>query len=102
MRKEKRIINGEKLTVSFRDYTEERKKRDPRFAEGYEEGYRNFKIGVLLKLAREEVGMTQSQIARKLKTISPQSRASKNMQKIFGSRRFRNMLARWGKKLKWK
>ncbi len=57
-----------KLTIDFKDYIEERKRKDSEFAEGYEEGYRNFKIGILLKIAREESGMTQSQIAKKLKT----------------------------------
>ena len=49
-------------------YREERMKRDASLAEGYDVGYRNFKLGVMLKLAREEAGMTQEQIAKKLHT----------------------------------
>jgi DNA-binding XRE family transcriptional regulator len=56
------------LTIDLKQYEVDRKKRDPEFAKGYDEGYQNFKIGVLLKLAREEAGMTQDEIARKLKT----------------------------------
>ncbi|HET6400981.1 MAG TPA: helix-turn-helix transcriptional regulator [Candidatus Kapabacteria bacterium] len=47
---------------------EKRKKIDPEFAKGYEEGFAAFKIGVLLKLARERAGMTQEQVAVKLRT----------------------------------
>jgi HTH-type transcriptional regulator/antitoxin HipB len=49
-------------------YIAKRKKTDPEFAEGFDEGFENFKIGVLLKLAREDSGMTQNQLAKKLKT----------------------------------
>jgi DNA-binding XRE family transcriptional regulator len=44
-------------------YISDRKKRDPEFAENFEEGYREFKIGVLLRQAREEAGLTQEQLA---------------------------------------
>ncbi len=47
---------------------EKRKKIDPEFAKGYEEGFAAFKIGVMLKLAREQAGMTQEQVALKLRT----------------------------------
>jgi DNA-binding XRE family transcriptional regulator len=49
-------------------YISDRKKRDPEFAEGYDEGFRSFKIGVLLKQAREEAGMTQDELAQQLNT----------------------------------
>jgi len=49
-------------------YISDRKKRDPEFAEGYDEGFRSFKIGVLLKQAREEAGLTQDQLAKQLNT----------------------------------
>ncbi|MDZ7640647.1 MAG: helix-turn-helix transcriptional regulator [Desulfurivibrio sp.] len=35
---------------------------------GYESGYEKFKIGVMFKIAREEAGLTQEQLAEKLKT----------------------------------
>jgi HTH-type transcriptional regulator / antitoxin HipB len=49
-------------------YIDRRKGRDKEFAEGFEAGYSNFKIGILLKQARERAGMTQDEVARKLKT----------------------------------
>lgn len=49
-------------------YISERKKADPEFAKGYDEGFRNFKIGVLLKQAREKAGLTQDEVAEQLNT----------------------------------
>ena len=49
-------------------YISKRKKKDPNFAQGFEEGYKEFKIGVLLKQAREKAGLTQEQLAKKLRT----------------------------------
>ena len=49
-------------------YVSNRKVRDPEFSEGYEEGYQAFKIGALLRQAREASGLTQEQIAEKLNT----------------------------------
>lgn len=49
-------------------FIEEQKRIDPEFAEGFEEGYENFKIGVLFKVSREQAGMTQEEVARKLGT----------------------------------
>ncbi len=51
-----------------RQYIEERSRRDPEFAEGFILGYSDFKIGVLLRQAREEAGLTQEQVARQLGT----------------------------------
>ncbi|MEW6291591.1 MAG: helix-turn-helix transcriptional regulator [Thermodesulfobacteriota bacterium] len=49
-------------------YIAKRKSRDPEFAKGYEAEYQQFKIGVMLKMAREEAGLTQEQLAEKLHT----------------------------------
>ncbi len=49
-------------------FIEEKKAESPEFAENFEEGYLNFKIGVLLRQAREEMGATQEEVAKKLKT----------------------------------
>ena len=48
-------------------YVAQRKKHDPEFAEEYDSGYTDFKIGVLLRQFREEIGLTQDDVARKLK-----------------------------------
>jgi HTH-type transcriptional regulator/antitoxin HipB len=49
-------------------YTHRRKKKDPEFARGFEEGYRELKVGVLLKQAREQAGLTQEELAVKVGT----------------------------------
>jgi len=45
-----------------------KRKQSPVFAQSFEEGYENFKIGILLRRAREEAGMTQEQLAGLLNT----------------------------------
>lgn len=47
---------------------EKRKSIDAEFAETFEKGYEEFKIGVLLKEARKNAGLTQEALAEKLKT----------------------------------
>ncbi len=49
-------------------YIEKRKKSDPEFAENLDTGYEHFKIGALLKQAREEAGLTQEELASRLNT----------------------------------
>ena len=49
-------------------YVEYRKAKDSEFSRNYDEGYQEFKIGVLLRQAREDAGLTQEEVARKLKT----------------------------------
>ena len=49
-------------------YIEARKARDPRFTDGFEIGYEQFKIGVILRAAREDAGLTQDDLAEKLNT----------------------------------
>ncbi len=52
----------------LKKYIKNRKSRDPEFANGFDSGYEQFKIGVILKNAREEAGLTQEQLAQKLQT----------------------------------
>lgn len=49
-------------------HIEERRRRDPEFAEGFDAGFTDFKIGVLLRQTREAAGLTQEQVARQLGT----------------------------------
>ncbi len=49
-------------------YVRDRKKRDERFEEGYDEGYEHLKIGVMLRQAREAAGLTQEELAFRVKT----------------------------------
>ncbi len=52
----------------LRKYIKERKRKDRTFAKGFDQGYEQFKIGVILRQAREEAGLTQEELARRLKT----------------------------------
>ena len=52
----------------LKQYVEKRRAKDAEFAENYETGYLEFKIGVLLRQAREEAGLTQEEVAEKLNT----------------------------------
>jgi HTH-type transcriptional regulator/antitoxin HipB len=47
----------------LKKYISKRKINDCEFTEGFEEGYQSFKIGVFLKQARQESGLTQEQMA---------------------------------------
>ncbi len=52
----------------LKKYISKRKAIDSEFSEEFDEGYRSFKIGVLLKQVREASGLTQEEIAEKLHT----------------------------------
>ena len=52
----------------LKKYVRSRKRRDPAFAEGFEAGYEQFKVGVFLRSAREKAGLTQEELARKMHT----------------------------------
>ncbi len=52
----------------LKKYISSRKLCDPAFKDNYEEGYQAFKIGALLRQAREASGLTQEEIAEKLNT----------------------------------
>lgn len=52
----------------LQQYIKKRKARDPEFAKGYDAGYEQFKIGVMLKQARLEAGITQEELAARLQT----------------------------------
>ena len=62
------LFQEENGMKKLQTYIKERKARDPEFAEGYEAGYQDFKIGAMLKAARKEAGMTQEQVAEKMHT----------------------------------
>lgn len=52
----------------LKNYISGRKKKDRKFAEDFDEGYEQFKIGVMLRQARESAGLTQEELAHRLKT----------------------------------
>jgi len=52
----------------FQNYKTKRTKQDPEFFKDYEKRFDTFKLGVLLKQARQEAGLTQKQVAEQLHT----------------------------------
>lgn len=52
----------------LRVYIDGRKKRDPEFAENYDNGFQDFKLGAMLRQAREDAGLTQEELAIKIST----------------------------------
>ncbi len=52
----------------LKKYISKRKERDSEFSDGFDDGYQAFKIGAVLRQARESSGMTQEQLAEKLHT----------------------------------
>jgi len=52
----------------LKKYVAERKAKDTDFAEDYDKGYELFKLGVILRQARESAGLTQDELAKRLKT----------------------------------
>ena len=49
-------------------YILQRKERDPDFADNYESGFEDFKLGFLLKAIRMEKGISQDELARNIHT----------------------------------
>ena len=55
-------------TFDLDDYISQRKETDSEFAQNFDTGYEEFKIGMMIKKMRLESGMTQEQLAEKLET----------------------------------
>ena len=49
-------------------YIKKRKARDSEFSKNFDSGYEQFKIGVMLKQARQDAGFTQEELAARLHT----------------------------------
>lgn len=52
----------------LKKYIAKREAQNPEFWEDHDERFETFMLGVLLKQARKDAGMTQEQMAEKLKT----------------------------------
>ena len=52
-------------------YIKNRKTNDQEFADNYEKGYQDFKIGIMIREARKQNGLTQKQLAEHLKVKPP-------------------------------
>jgi len=62
------ILVGGRPMDDLDKYIETRKKQSPKFAKNFDKGYEQFKIGVLLRQARLEAGLTQEEVANLLNT----------------------------------
>ncbi len=58
--------DAEEKMSDLQKYIKKRKKRDPEFVQSFDTGYEQFKIGVLLKQAQKEAGLTQEELAVRL------------------------------------
>ena len=52
----------------LKKYISKRKASDSDFAQGYDEGFEEFKIGLILRQEREKSGLTQEELAKKIRT----------------------------------
>ena len=52
----------------LKKYIKKRKASDKDFAKNYDEGYIDFKLSVVLKMLREEAGLTQEELADMMHT----------------------------------
>ena len=80
-------------------YIDKRKKKSKYLSENFEDRYETFKIGILLKKAREEAGLTQDEIARKLKTKKSAISRIENHSEDIRLSTLKNYIAALSKKL---
>jgi len=85
---------------NLKKYIKKRKKNSPELAESFELGYENFKIGVLLKQAREEAGITQEELAEKLNTKKSAISRIENHSEDIRLSTLKNYLAALGRQLR--
>jgi DNA-binding XRE family transcriptional regulator len=52
----------------LKKYINKRKANDSEFANGYDEGFEEFKIGLTLRQERGKSGLTQEELAKKIRT----------------------------------
>lgn len=67
MKKIELAVRG-KIMDDLEKYIDKRKKKSTDFAINFENDYESFKIGIILRQARKEAGITQEELAEKLKT----------------------------------
>jgi len=80
-------------------YIDKRKKRSKYLVENFEDRYETFKIGILLKKAREDAGLTQDEIAKKLKTKKSAISRIENHSEDIRLSTLKNYVEALGKKL---
>lgn len=84
----------------LKKYVEKRKKKDANFVKEYEAGYSDFKIGVLLKQAREEAGLSQEELAKMLHTKKSAISRIENHAKDIKLSTLENIAAALGKRFR--
>jgi len=80
-------------------YIDKRKKKSKYLVENFEDRYETFKIGILLKKAREEAGLTQDEIAKKLRTKKSAISRIENHSEDIRLSTLKNYVEALGKKL---
>ena len=81
-------------------YIQKRKDQSSEFYEQFEEGYKNFKIGILLRRAREEAGVTQDELAKLLNTKQSAISRIENHSEDIRLSTLKNYVESVGKKLR--
>ena len=84
----------------LKKYIDERKKTDPSFKKGLDEGCEQFKIGAMLRQMRESAGLTQEELAVKLKTKKTAISRIENHAEDIKISTLERAAAAFGKKLK--
>ena len=84
----------------LKKYVKKRKSRDKKFAQNYEIGYQDFKLGVILKTIRENQGITQEELAQRLNTKKPAISRIENHAEDIRLSTLEKMVQALGKKLK--
>ena len=80
-------------------YIDKRKKKSKYLVENFEDRYETFKIGILLKKAREEAGLTQDENEKKLKTKKSAISRIENHSEDIRLSTLKNYVEALGKKL---
>lgn len=83
----------------LKKYVQKRKKRDAEFAAGYDEGREELRIGLVLKSAREKRGMTQEELARRVRTTKSAISRIENHSEDMKLSTLQKVAAALGKKL---
>ena len=96
-----RLPHQEKLiTMDDLDrYIQKRKNASPEFAGSFDDGYEEFRIGVMLRQAREEAGITQEELADRLHTRKSAISRIENHAEDIRLSTLRNIAAALGKHL---
>src|SRR5690554_6224106 len=80
-------------------YIKKRKKKNSTFSEDYDAGYLHFKIGAILRQARQKAGLTQAEIAERLEISSSTVSRIENHADELDISSLEDYVQNWSKKL---